>query len=113
MTSVEAVATTTPQESATALPATLEPETAEAEPSATEVPVAPTATSAPAPSATAAPAAASTPGVEETVAPVAPAGGSIVALGDFEVVNLITGSTQNIAELSPSGPTMLWFWAPH
>ena len=40
-------------------------------------------------------------------------GGGQIDLGDFDVVNLVTGENQNIAELAPSGPAMLWFWAPH
>ena len=50
----------------------------------------------------------------EAAPPVAAApNGAVVNLGDFEVVNLISGAMQNIGELNPSGPTVLWFWAPH
>jgi len=102
-----------------ALP-TLEPEaTVEppveptAEPTAQPT-VEPTSEPTVAPVATTDPAAASTvPATEATSAPVPAPQGSTISLGDFDVVNLVTGATQNIAELSPSGPTMLWFWAPH
>ena len=99
----DAAATPVP-ESATAVPDT-------AAPAATTAPTAaPAASSVPA--ATAAPTTAPTVAPAPTSAPAQPAGATI-ALGDFEVVNLTTGANQNIAQLAPSGPTMLWFWAPH
>jgi len=58
---------------------------------------------------------ADTPTTEATTRdPVEPLVGAdgVIGLGDFDVVNLVTGATQNIAELAPSGPTMLWFWTP-
>lgn len=50
----------------------------------------------------------------ETPSPPEPLVGpdGVIRLGDFDVVNLITGATQNIAELAPAGPTLLWFWTP-
>jgi|GEM_PF-3455767 len=102
----EATAVPEPEPDPTAVP--------QAEPEATAVP----ATAIPQPAATAVPATAvpqaAEPAAEPTVEPApAPASGTTIVLGDYDVVNLNTGATQNIGELSPTGKTMLWFWAPH
>ena len=98
---------TTPPAAPTEAPVATEPASGDAEqvePTAapTQAPAEPTAvpTEVPPPEPTATP------------EPPAPSG-AVINLGDFDVVNLATGATENIANLAPSGATLLWFWAPH
>lgn len=38
---------------------------------------------------------------------------AVIGLPDVTVVNLLTGQEASLSSYSPSGPTLLWFWAPH
>ena len=47
------------------------------------------------------------PAVADTVAAVP------IVLPSAQTIDLNTGQTQELAELGVSGPTLVWFWAPH
>ena len=91
--------TTTAAPEATTAPAASVAEPTSA-PQSQPTPIPPTAVPAP----TAAP-----PAPTETPAPQA----VTIGLPDVNVVNLLSRQTSSLAAYSPTGPTLLWFWAPH
>lgn len=63
----------------------------------------------PSPTATAEPLPTATPEPAPTAAPA----GVVIGLPSVPVIDLATGAEVNLNAISPAGPALLWFWAPH
>lgn len=46
-------------------------------------------------------------------APTAAPAGVVIGLPSVPVIDLATGAEVNLNAISPAGPALLWFWAPH